>query len=371
MKKLSFKVGFLSLLVGLAVASCTKDANEGPMATPSEVTTQSEVIAPPTESKVDTPSAVTAEPGVTGPSTVMATTTANLALPTAPIGYAMVNGKTTGGAGGTTVTVSTLSALKTALGSSSPMIIKLSGTIKSTGSLTVKSNKSIIGLSGAALDGVGLKMSGVSNVIVQNINIKNIASSDAVQIYSAHHIWIDHCTFTNITYDGAVDITQGSDFVTVSWSKFTGVYKTSLVGADDATTSDYGKLNVTYHHNWFYNCLQRQPMIRYGRAHVFNNYYSSTDGKTGYGIGSCTKAIVRLDNNYFDNIARKVLYTFAPTAGIYGYFSGIKTNIFNKCGSNIINTAESTWVPTAYEYKSGLEPAANVPASVKAGAGAR
>ncbi len=46
-------------------------------------------------------------------------------------GYAMINGTTTGGAGGTTVTVTTAANLITYATSASPYIIRVSGTILS------------------------------------------------------------------------------------------------------------------------------------------------------------------------------------------------------------------------------------------------
>ena len=337
MKKINLKKGLLFLFVGLVAASCKKETNEPLETAPAAET---EVMATTTSTSVGT-----------------------------PIGYAMVNGKTTGGLGGKTVTVTSLSALKSAAGSTSPTIIIVKGTITGSEGITVRSNKTFIGESGATLDGPGLLMYNVSNIIVKNISFKNAAASDAITIKDrTHHVWVDHCSFTTPKYDGNLDITQESDFITVSWNKFSNSTLNSLIGGGDASTSDKGKLNVTYHHNFFTNNYERNPSIRFGRAHVFNNYYYNTFSSTaGYGIASRMGAIVRAENNYFENVKGNPLVTIGPT---HGFFSAVSSNVFKNCGSNKIQTSSSSWAPT-YSYKSVLISAANVPAAVKAGAGAR
>ena len=278
---------------------------------------------------------------------------------------------TTGGKGGKTVTVSTLSALKSAAGSSSPMIIYVKGIIKGKEGVTVKSNKTIIGLSGSKLDGPGLKMYNVNNIIVKNMTIVNSSATDAITIKDrTHHIWIDHCTFDNPIYDGLVDITQESDYVTISWSKFSNASLTSLVGGGEGSTSDKGHLRVTYHHNYFLNTLERSPSLSFGTGHVFNNYYEHT--KTykpgqGYSIASRMGANIYTENNYFKSIKGAPIATIGTVMGFVG---GDKTNIYNNCAANKIKTKASTWRPT-YSYKSQLTAAANVPSVVKAGAGAK
>ena len=282
-----------------------------------------------------------------------------------------MNGMTTGGKGGKTVTVSTLSALKTAAGSSSPMIIMVKGTIKGKEGITVKSNKTIIGLSGSKLDGPGLKMYNVSNIIVKNMTIVNASATDAITIKDrTHHVWIDHCTFDNPIYDGLVDITQESDYITISWSKFSNASLTSLVGGGEGSTSDKGHLRVTYHHNYFLNTLERSPSLSFGTGHVFNNYYEHTKtykAGQGYSIASRMGANIYTENNYFQSIKGAPIATIGTQMGFVG---GDKTNIYNNCAANKIKTKASTWRPS-YSYKSKLIAAANVPSAVKAGAGAK
>jgi pectate lyase len=335
MKTLSLKRGLLFLLVGVVGASCTKDVNEAPLNASS-----------------------------TDETTVMASSSSSTSVGT-PIGFASVNGKTTGGAGGKTVTVSSFSALKKAAASSSRMIIIVKGTIKGSSGITVKSNKTIIGQKGATLDGPGLLMYRVSNIIVKNLTIKNARSTDGITIKDrSHHVWIDHCTFTNPRYDGNVDITKQSDFVTISWSKFSDSDLNLLIGGGDGSTSDKGKLNVTLHHNYFSDISERNPSFRFGKGHVFNNYYEDI---RGYGIAARMGATIYAENNYFQSIKGNPLVTIGPKQG---YFSGVSTNTFKSSGKNKIQTSASSWKPT-YSYKSALISAASVPSVVKAGAGAK
>lgn len=56
------------------------------------------------------------------------------------------------------------------------------------------SNKTILGKSGATLNGVGLRVLSVSNVIIRNIKITKVLADagDAIGIQAATKVWIDH-----------------------------------------------------------------------------------------------------------------------------------------------------------------------------------
>jgi len=300
---------------------------------------------------------------------------ANVTVNTALVGYALVNGKTTGGQGGVETTVTTLAQLKAAVGDNVTRTIYISGTIKGAGTdpVYVKSNKSIIGRSGAVIEGVNLFIYTVNNIVIQNITFKNYVEQAAVQIKeAAHHIWVDHCDFSTDRSHGweywgkDITITRESDYVTVSWSKFHDTNLSVLIsGGIEGHEADKGKLHVTMHHNMWYNVTEREPSMNYGSVHMFNNYHLNN---SGYSIGTRAGGIVRTDNEYFSNCAKPL--TTKVASDPEGYFSGITTNIYDKCGANNITTAVSTWVPE-YEYKSFLNDAASVPAIVTANAGAR
>lgn len=284
------------------------------------------------------------------------------------IGYANVNGSTTGGKGGQTVKVSTLSALKSAVSSSSPAIIQVSGTITGTGMIRVSSNKTIVGLKGAKLSGVGLLLYTVNNVIIQNLTIEKVVGGDCITIKeSTHHVWVDHCDLSGDKsrgwdyYDGLLDITNKSDYITVSWNKLHNSNKGMLIGAGYTNTDDIGKLKVTIYNNNFVNITERTPNAKFGNIHMFSNYFNQASS-----VGAFMGAIIRLDNNYWQSSSLPIRTDLSSTPG---RISGLTTNIFNSSGANRITSSASTWVPT-YEYKSALIAVTDVPSKVTNGAGA-
>ena len=106
--------------------------------------------------------------------------------------------------------------------------------------------------------------------------------------------------------DELCSIVRQSDYVTVSWCKF---YFDSpddhsfgfLIGNGDDVTADRGKLHVTMHHNWYDNGVKgRQPRVRYGYVHIYNNYYNSNN--TDYCIGAGYECHIRVENTHFDNV---------------------------------------------------------------------
>ncbi|MDO3644412.1 polysaccharide lyase family 1 protein [Mucilaginibacter sp. L3T2-6] len=321
----------------------------------------------------------TGTPSTGGGSTTPATSTGSASatktgVSSALMGYAMVNGTTTGGLGGSVVTVSTLAELQSAVSGTAPKIIYVNGTIKGSGDdpVRVSSNKSIIGKPGATIEGISLYIFTVSNIIIQNITFKNYVTDAAVMIkYEAHHIWVDHCDFSTDRNHGwsywgkDISITRVSDYVTVSWSKFHDTNLSVLIsGGIAGHEADIGHLHVTMHHNFWYNVSEREPDMNYGSVHVFNNYHLNN---TGYSLGARAGGNVRTDNNYFQGCAKPLSTNLAGNPP--GYFSGVSTNIFQNCGSNDITTAITNWMPS-YSFSSVLDPAASVPSIVQKSSGA-
>ena len=280
------------------------------------------------------------------------------------IGFATVNALgqngTTGGAGGQEVVVTTAAQLADFLQRPEPLIIRVSGRIQISDMLTVVANKSILGIGATAeLTGGGLQLGTTTrpgnNVIIRNIKFSN-ASDDSISVTNrAHHVWIDHCEFTN-GFDGLVDIKRESDFVTVSWNKFYNHVKTSLVGHSDTFTADIGHLRVTYHHNFFDGTSSRHPRVRFGNpVHVFNNYYR---GNAEYGVASTENAGVLVEGNYFENVAFPCFVGFAES----GPGTLVERDNFF-VNSGVCQTAGTTVDPRTY-YNYAPDPAANVPSLV-------
>lgn len=286
-----------------------------------------------------------------------------------PIGYAMVDGETTGGQGGQTVTVNNLTDFRAAAKSTEPLIIMVSGNFTGTGMIDVMSNKTIIGVNGATLNGIGLALYRVNNIIIKNLKINKVVGRDGITIKeTSHHIWVDHCEIWQDRnngwdyYDELLEVTDRSNYVTISNNIFHDSHMALLIGSGDLQTTDIGYLKVTMYGNYFYNISERQPSTRFGYMHVFNNYFLNG---SGYTVGVTMGATVRTDNNYFENQANPIYteYNAKP-----GYVSGANTNFYKNSGTNKISTAASTWIPP-YEYQSVLIPATDVPAKVLANAG--
>ena len=118
----------------------------------------------------------------------------------------------------------------------------------------------------------GLELSRVQNVIVHGIRIEDGDRGDAIRIvHQSRDIWIDHVTLKNFD-DGLIDITRESTAVTVSWCHFKDHRKVMLLGSDPDQDGDR-VMRVTIHHNWFERTNSRHPRARYGRVHIYNNYF--------------------------------------------------------------------------------------------------
>ncbi len=291
------------------------------------------------------------------------------------VGWATMNGGTSGGAGGATVTVSSLSDLTTQAESSSTETIRVSGNFSCSDDVRVQSNKTIVGVgSGSGLTGCGLNMRGVHNVIVRNLKISKVLASngngDAIHIDSSTNLWLDHNDLSSDTshdedyYDGLLDITHGADYITVSWNILHDHIKCSLVGHSDSNASeDTGHLRVTYHHNEFSNCAERNPRVRFGNpVHVFNNYYVNTHAfDYSYGIASTDNAGVLVESNYFENITDPThLGEGDSSAG-----SIVARNNYEVNSGTILTGGSVASIPYSYS----VDPAASVKSIVTAGAG--
>jgi pectate lyase len=262
--------------------------------------------------------------GSPGPTPTPTTPTPTPTNPTPPpadnslVGWATQNGGTTGGAGGATVTVTSLDQLNAAVAVTGRQIIRVNGNFSCSADVRVASDKTILGVgSGSGLTGCGFNIRDVHNVIVRNMRISKVlagnGNGDAIHIDHSTNLWLDHNDLSSDLdhdidfYDGLLDITHAADFVTVSWNILHDHYKCSLVGHSDSNASeDTGHLRVTYHHNEFRNCYERNPRVRFGNpVHVFNNYYTFGGGPDhyNYAIASTENAGVRVEGNHFENIS--------------------------------------------------------------------
>jgi pectate lyase len=287
-----------------------------------------------------------------------------------PIGWAVYNdlgqNGTTGGGNGSFVRVTTKADLENYATATEPYTLLVEGSFTGSGMVEVASDKSIIGVgNGAVFDGFGINVNGGKNIIIRNLTIKN-AAPDAIAIRNTHHVWIDHCDLS-ASDDGLLDFTRGSDYLTVSWTKFHDHDKTALVNSGTQHFEDVGKNNVTYHHNWFDHTTQRNPRIGYGMGHVFNNYYTDV---SSYCVGYHTGASVLVENNYFLNSASPLNQMYDPVPTKAAYANARETgNIFENTSGNTSGTGLSFDPGFYYDYMFALDSAKDIPDLVQSFAG--
>ncbi|MES3023354.1 MAG: pectinesterase family protein [Pseudomonadota bacterium] len=236
-------------------------------------------------------------------------------------GWASQDGGTSGGGSAAAVSVSSAPELRAALAAGA-RVIEVAGIIdmregqpftsradqQKRGTIRVPSDTTLTGAgSGSGLLHASLVLDKVSNVIIRKLNLRNPCDMnptwdpqdgpkgnwnsqfDAIAVSASRRVWIDHNSFTDAPHgdelaalengmpkqchDGALDINQGSDLVTVSYNRFALHEKNTLVGSSDNASGDIGRLRVTFSNNLFEYVASRAPRVRFGQVHLYNNYH--------------------------------------------------------------------------------------------------
>ncbi|XP_020232757.1 pectate lyase [Cajanus cajan] len=194
--------------------------------------------------------------------------------------------------------------------------------------LMISSDKTIDGR-GANVqikDGAGITMQFVNNVIVHGIRIKNVvpkdggmirdsynhvgfrtrSDGDAISIFGASNIWIDHVSLSNCA-DGLIDVIQASTAITISNCHMTKHNDVMLFGANDMYDKDkIMQITVAFNH-FGQGLIQRMPRCRWGFVHVLNNDYTHW---MMYAIGGSSGPTILSQGNRFiapNNDAAKVI----------------------------------------------------------------
>ncbi|MBD1573300.1 hypothetical protein HC725_08445 [Vibrio sp. S17_S38] len=224
---------------------------------------------------------------------------------------------------------------------------------------------------------------------------------DLITLNNAQHVWVDHNTFSDGVrtddqfppvftapynekeqkvqhHDGLVDVTNGSSKVTISYNVFKNHDKTNLLGGSDSANPEInygpGSIDVTFHHNYWENTGQRMPRVRFGRVHVYNNYYNlnANAEETVYKMGDAiilgTASKIYAENNVFDISGTE------DWSKIIGFSS--KTSNIDKCtkagyqvaecgtyfysGGNVVNNSVVDFTPFAIDKSTSSSSNANV-----------
>lgn len=292
-----------------------------------------------------------------------------------PVGWAAVEGEglseTTGGLSGGVVLARTLQELESYAALPEPLIIAVCGVIGGgMDEVEVEAQKTLIGVGDRPTLRGSLDIEDTQDIIVKNLYIEvsdpDLATGpnpDGITVRRAHHVWIDHVDISDGA-DGNLDVTNESNHVTISYSRFW--YRdpdrshrfSNLIGSGDNRPEDSGLLKVTLHHNWWGdNVTERMPRTRYGDIHVFNNLYTSRNDN--YCIRSGEEARVLVEGNYFLGVSDPL--------DLYGGELLERDNVYDDAPGTKSGVGNAFEPPYAYE----LEPACAVPKSVAENAGPR
>lgn len=267
------------------------------------------------------------------------------------VGYAAMEGEgkyyqpggTTGGAGGSTVTPSTVDELRTYAESDDPYIIMITKEFKGPTAIKLGSNTTILGVGdNGFINQICFMIQCKHNIIIRNIKMtmKDVpldnngenkiqgtnVDPDCIAMQAdddnlpadervTHHIWIDHCEFYNEDpnvmtekdrYDGMADMKNDCQYITLSWNYFHDHHKGCLIGK--GSSDDYDR-TATYIFNRWENISSRIPLVRFSYVHFCNNYVNNCENGMNVRINS---------NNYVD----------------YNYYKDTKKPVFGKISEN-------------------------------------
>ncbi|MBQ7264774.1 MAG: hypothetical protein IJS61_01600 [Firmicutes bacterium] len=195
-----------------------------------------------------------------------------------------------------------------------PIIVRIVGKIDYSGSqlngsgyIQVKPSKNytdcnvtIEGIGEDACVNFGFLLRNAGGAEIRNLMIHDF-KDDAISLDTANcHCWIHN---NDVFYgvqgsgdkakgDGATDVKNDSQYITISYNHYWDGGKVSLCGMKSESSDNF----ITYHHNHFDHSDSRHPRIRTMSVHVFNNYY---DGNAKYGVGASEGSSAFVESNYF------------------------------------------------------------------------
>ncbi|WP_288378144.1 polysaccharide lyase family 1 protein [uncultured Massilia sp.] len=203
----------------------------------------------------------------------------------------------------------------------------------------IPSNTTIVGVGADAklIDGY-FSINASRNIILRNLELEAPldltadwngkewnARYKAISVVTGKQLWIDHNTLSDGSHfdsaevvtingvtskvqrhDGLIDMEDSTDYVTISYNIFKNHDKTNMVGGsgdqNGAKEREFNRL--TFSNNIWENTTQRAPRARFGRIHVYNNYYkgdtAAQDYKLSYYIGMGAESKILSEANAFE-----------------------------------------------------------------------
>ena len=144
---------------------------------------------------------------------------------------------------------------------------------------------------------------------------------------SVERCWIHNNTFLKPTIsnpaesdkadgDGSCDFKRGQ-YYTLAYNYFEYCHKTNIIGSSDSSL----QFNITMHHNLWYNCGSRIPLLRQANLHFYNNYIScdanDKSAELSYVTSLRANSYMYSENNYYDG-CKQVCSDTGGTAKLYG-----------------------------------------------------
>ncbi|KAF8900932.1 pectin lyase fold/virulence factor [Mucidula mucida] len=169
---------------------------------------------------------------------------------------------------------------------------------------------------GVTLECKGLKITGASNIIIQNIRITDINAQyvwggDALQIDGGSYIWVDHNYFQHIGRQMVVTGYGAVTHTTFSNNVFNGqgtmhYWAAYFTGGGDV---------ITFALNYMYMTSGRGPKLGgnsgyYQNIHIYNNYFAPPTisvSIAGHALDPGTGSKVLVEGNYFNTVTTPVL----------------------------------------------------------------
>ncbi len=186
------------------------------------------------------------------------------------------------------------------------------------------------------------------------------SSADADLLSPVERCWIHNNTFLpgycanpaesdKAEGDGSCDFKRGQ-YYTLSYNYFEYCHKTNLIGSSD-TSLQY---NISMHHNYWYNCGSRMPLVRRANVHFYNNYIygdsTDSDASLSYVTSARANSYVFAEANYYDGTKNPVEIKTDAVVKAYNnvYYASTGTNEVQSVSSREQTVSNSC----AFTYRS-------------------
>ncbi len=287
----------------------------------------------------------------------------------APQSWGYAGSSVTGGGSATPTLVSSVSELKSAIGSNAKnKVVIITKSLTFTSMLTMQNaqNVTILGLPGVKLVSTqqNATTSGIlfvkksSNIIIRNLIFEGPGAydcdgNDNLCFEGVTKAWVDHCEFQD-GCDGNFDNKSTTDNVTVSWCRFRYLKApkaggsggaddhrfTNLLGSSSSDKPSDGTYNFTWAYCWWdEGCKERMVRCRNAELHFLNCYWNSS--VANYYVGpENVKA-------YFEGCTFEGKANTAKN--IFKSYGGTNACKFVNCSGNLPSNSGTVNAPT-YAY---------------------